>query len=428
MAGEALADAGACLAAALPGGDPSRVRLAALRSAALGTELRSAASTLLDASGSTVWHGVAQHSFATAIAHNAPRLSATADRYEAYSVALSEYAGHLDTALSALPGLSRVIGYSRDELVALRSTPVDDSPRGAAQLRRMAQVEVDLRALVSRFAQAQSAWIDAVARCHDALLHANEIDPTRDLHGWAAVRHNVGRAAGGVVRPFAEFVEHPSLHALSEACGSLASDLAVLGLALMVVCPPAAAICFTAATIMSAAKLGADVGRMTNGEGIGAAAIIGDLVDSLPGGRGLREVERAVPHGFESVEEFSKFGSHLNAGLREAGHPEARAAFQGSAVTGRKFTTGEPFDVGRRSDFDIALSGERLLAASRDAGLKLRSKGLRTEPLNDRHLAKLGLLDLRDRLEHIADRDVAFMVYRTDEDVLRRPTIWVPKS
>lgn len=39
-----------------------------------------------------------------------------------------------------------------------------------------------------------------------------------------------------------------------------------------------------------------------------------------------------------------------------AGYPDVEPILQGSAVTGKNFGTGAPFDVGRVSDFDVALA------------------------------------------------------------------------
>ncbi len=63
----------------------------------------------------------------------------------------------------------------------------------------------------------------------------------------------------------------------------------------------------------------------------------------------------SAPLGFGRPADFRRFGTLLGQGLREAGYGDVRAAFQGSSVTGRKYLSGAPFDLGRASGFDIAL-------------------------------------------------------------------------
>jgi filamentous hemagglutinin len=134
-----------------------------------------------------------------------------------------------------------------------------------------------------------------------------------------------------------------------------------------------------------------------------------------------------LPHGFANADEFQKFGACLYDGLKRAGFEDVNAIFQGSAVTGVKHKTGEPFDVGRHSDFDIALAGGRLFERARELGIGLRSKGTRTGPLRGRELEKLGIIELRTLLSQMAGRRVNFMIYENTSDALERgPSIVVP--
>ncbi|NIH79089.1 hypothetical protein [Amycolatopsis viridis] len=135
----------------------------------------------------------------------------------------------------------------------------------------------------------------------------------------------------------------------------------------------------------------------------------------------------ATPHGFDGRDQFEAFAALLREGLGDAGFEGTFAAFQGSAVTGKSYRTGEPFDVGRTSDFDIALAGPEIFAAAQAAGIGLRGKGTRTGPLRAHDLAALGLTDLRADLSDLAGRDVNFMIYRSSEVALgRAPSIIVP--
>ena len=96
-------------------------------------------------------------------------------------------------------------------------------------------------------------------------------------------------------------------------------------------------------------------------------------------------------------------------------------------MTGVKYATGVPFDVGRVSDFDIALASPSLLQRAKELGIGLRSGGIRTGPLGLEDLQRLGLYDLARELTGLAGRDVHFMIYGTVEAAINRvPSILVP--
>ena len=133
----------------------------------------------------------------------------------------------------------------------------------------------------------------------------------------------------------------------------------------------------------------------------------------------------AIPLGFKSIGEFSTFSSSLKGGLAKVAD-DAVALFQGSAITGKKFTTGAAFDVGRVSDFDIAIASPKLLDKAKELGIQLRGGGGRTGPLTAAELNKLGLSGLRQQLSNQAGRPVNFMIFRTVEEASSRsPSIVV---
>jgi hypothetical protein len=136
----------------------------------------------------------------------------------------------------------------------------------------------------------------------------------------------------------------------------------------------------------------------------------------------------SYPLGFSQQGEFAAFGDTLYSGLSSAGYKNVQAGFQGSSVTGRAFAPPQaPFDVGRVSDFDIALSGAELFQRAQEVGIGLRQQGTRTGPLLPEHLDRLGLTDLGNQLTQQAGRPVNFMIYRSIDDAIgRSPTILVP--
>ncbi len=113
-----------------------------------------------------------------------------------------------------------------------------------------------------------------------------------------------------------------------------------------------------------------------------------------------------TPLGFRNAGAFDEFGGNLNTGLRNAGYDDVQGIFQGSSVTGKSYRTGQAFDVGRVSDFDVALSSPTLLQRAKDLGIPLRSQGARTAPLNPAHLEQLGLSDVATQLSGQAGRPV----------------------
>ncbi len=84
------------------------------------------------------------------------------------------------------------------------------------------------------------------------------------------------------------------------------------------------------------------------------------------------------PCGFSSWGQFKQFGEATQGSLAQAGFPGTTAYMQGSAVTGVSHETGVPFDVGRTSDFDMALANESLFRKAESLGL---TKGDRTGPI-----------------------------------------------
>ena|GEM_PF-3457109 len=150
--------------------------------------------------------------------------------------------------------------------------------------------------------------------------------------------------------------------------------------------------------------------------------------------RERRELERGerdrrgsdLPHGFETFAQFNIFTRKLQSELIKAGCPEAVVLLQGSAVTGRKYDketgdwTGPRFDVGRTSDFDIALCSKSLFEKARAEGIEIRD-GTRTEPIKTSFLhRKLGLERASHELGNLAGRPVNFMVFDSARSALAK--------
>ncbi|MBW2958395.1 hypothetical protein [Hafnia paralvei] len=79
------------------------------------------------------------------------------------------------------------------------------------------------------------------------------------------------------------------------------------------------------------------------------------------------------------------------------------------------------------SDFDIALAGDDILNAAKEAGISTRSGGLRTGPLKARDMAKLGVKGLSDRMSEQYGREVNFMIFSSIPIATgRAPSIVLP--
>ncbi|WP_460410535.1 MULTISPECIES: Hint domain-containing protein [unclassified Pseudomonas] len=135
-----------------------------------------------------------------------------------------------------------------------------------------------------------------------------------------------------------------------------------------------------------------------------------------------------IPKGFSSADDFVRFGTNTRDGLARAGYENVEPILQGSAVTGKSFKTGEAFDVGRVSDFDVALASPELLQRAQSLGIGLRSGGTRTGPLSARDLQALGLKDLSSKMSAQAGREVNFMIYDSAVTAASRaPSAVLPK-
>jgi hypothetical protein len=132
-----------------------------------------------------------------------------------------------------------------------------------------------------------------------------------------------------------------------------------------------------------------------------------------------------VPHGFDGFQSFQRYASQYRDRMREQ-YPDLDLAFQGSSVTGWSADDGSPFDQGRRSDYDISISGESICRAPQERGVEFRGDGVSTGPLTEADLRALGLDGIVRDASADAGRTVNIMIFRSmDEATDRRPSIRV---
>ncbi|MEW5963380.1 MAG: phage portal protein [Pseudomonadota bacterium] len=139
-------------------------------------------------------------------------------------------------------------------------------------------------------------------------------------------------------------------------------------------------------------------------------------------------IERGgVPLGFASADHFRDFGRSARAALSEAGYRDAEPYLRGSSVTGYSYETGEPFDVGRRSDYDLAIVSPTLFNRATALGVRSRGRGGRTVQIDGNALRDLGLRSLLDTLASDIGRDVSVVIYRSNTDLqVRGPSLPLP--
>jgi hypothetical protein len=128
-----------------------------------------------------------------------------------------------------------------------------------------------------------------------------------------------------------------------------------------------------------------------------------------------RQLPLLFPLGFHQYDDFLEFGHLLRRELQKMGYDDVTIFFVGSSVTGVKYTTGKPFDVGRKSDFDIALVSPSLFQRAKEMGIPLRGGGTRTSPIKTRDARRLGLDAIQQELSTKAGRETNFMIYRSQD-------------
>jgi hypothetical protein len=132
---------------------------------------------------------------------------------------------------------------------------------------------------------------------------------------------------------------------------------------------------------------------------------------------------QGVPRGFGDFGKFRDFATRFRDRMREL-YPDLDMGLQGSSVTGRSAESGAPFDEGRMSDYDIAISGDSVNQAAHENGVQFRGDGVSTGPLSERDLDRLGLDGIIDDASTETNREVHVMIFRTIEEAAsRKPTI-----
>ncbi|OWP79762.1 hypothetical protein BWK62_00575 [Flavobacterium oreochromis] len=121
-----------------------------------------------------------------------------------------------------------------------------------------------------------------------------------------------------------------------------------------------------------------------------------------------------IPFGFKSYGQLKQFTAEIQSGIAKTGNgSRSPILLQGSSVSGRSFKTGELFDIGRTSDFDVAIVNPELLKKAEQLGLSKPGSG-RSFPLdldNPERAKALRLDKLQEKLSTRMGRDVNFRIF-----------------
>jgi uncharacterized protein YukE len=262
-----------CAALASPAGYGDELRAIAATLRGTAEALRSALRQLRSiAQPGSLWRGEAGRAFSAKLAEpSEAHLDEVPARYDGYAAALSSYACRIDEArrdLAAAQSAAADAVRAYGVIVARPGAPPSAAVRDAEQACLLA---------ASRYQRGYDQWVADVNRCVDQLAVVDTADHLHNPHGW-----------------------HAAVDAAARVFGDMSTITAVLGVAALAVCPPAAPVLFATSMVTSGVALGADIDRSVQfGEHVTAADLAFDAFGALPlagAVRGMRSAVRAATH------------------------------------------------------------------------------------------------------------------------------------
>jgi uncharacterized protein YukE len=262
-----------CAALASPAGYGDELRAIAATLRGTAEALRSALRQLRSiAQPGSLWRGEAGRAFSAKLAEpSEAHLDEVPARYDGYAAALSSYASRVDEArrdLAAAQSAAADAVRAYGVIVARPGAPPSAAVRDAEQACLLA---------ASRYQRGYDQWVADVDRCVDQLAVVDTTDHLHNPHGW-----------------------HAAVDAAARVFGDMSTITAVLGVAALAVCPPAAPVLFATSMVTSGVALGADIDRSVQfGEHVTTADLAFDAFGALPlagAARGMRSAVRAATH------------------------------------------------------------------------------------------------------------------------------------
>ncbi len=283
----------------MPTADAATVRSAAVRAAGLAARLREVHAALRGSLGRAVgWSGSAELAFQDSVNAQLGQFAPAVQRYEGYAAVLGRYAAELE-----------VVGPRLRAARSRLTSAVPAGPGGGADL--------GCSAAVVEFQRCWADWDAARARCVAGLAAAGQSGADSRPGGWSRLLHEVT----GVLP------DRVSLAELSHALAGLGQALAVAGLVLALVCPPAAGAVWAALAVVTVCQLAVDATRRQRGERVGLANLGLDAMAVLPVGRILGQARTAA----EASEAIERLAPHLRSSRLVPGG--GLAAHEGTATS-----------------------------------------------------------------------------------------------
>lgn len=306
---------------AAPGSDPATIRHLANQLTKSATVLR-AALERVQALGKeqTFWVGGAASAFAAQASKAPKHITAVADRYGAYAEVLKAYATSVETVHAALRTKRKNLrsawhAYSRAELAvaAAATAAAAPSPHPFSVGTPAAQLLPTPAAVHLRTVQASASSHRGEVLVAHAALRTCYTDweesarvAGRKLHH--ADGHNALQNPQGM---------HAFVNDVAHVMGKISTDLSIVGIVLLVLCPELAPIAFAVAAVASATKAAADLDRKFQyGEKVDGWDLTNDALGMVPvSGVGKTAVEagRAARAGEGAAAVASRAGRHLRA-------------------------------------------------------------------------------------------------------------------
>ena len=139
---------------------------------------------------------------------------------------------------------------------------------------------------------------------------------------------------------------------------------------------------------------------------------------SMPSSSSAKVGSLKIPHGFKSLGMIKQFATQIQAGLSRLGFKNTKIYLQGSAVKGAD-DAGRAFDVGRKSDFDVALTGDDIWNKAESLGITSTTKSSVIKSGSDEAI-NLGIDDLLNQVSNKFGRPVDVMIFKNVEEVKRK--------
>jgi hypothetical protein len=123
------------------------------------------------------------------------------------------------------------------------------------------------------------------------------------------------------------------------------------------------------------------------------------------------------PLGFKDHDDFALFLNGIYSNIPRMAS-DATVVIHGSSLSGQSYKDkggSRLFDVGRDSDYDVAIASETLWKLAQDPAMGIKIRGDHSEPLDAAGIERLGLTKAHAAANFLARREVNFMLYQNEK-------------